>query len=451
MVEAERWKVKHFPGSLEVCPPWTETIIKEATSLIEFYELDFVKELNEQQQKLMSQIKEAQLRLHQASAALVPHTRFLSEHSRALLHFLRNPHSLGDSDPWIHEISMRHGAATFLREKESFLSTLQELFNQTRLCDAEMEQQMERLRFAFFSRIRQSQRVIAAQTDFIIGQEVGAADVHAGSYNSPQPGFQMLTESSQWQQILAAYSLSHEWQLQIAPLDGFLSFLFNFLKSACEDVDEPIHTQLDPEDRLPRLLPDAAIKSGFLMRPTKGLLSRSWNTCYAVLQKETRFLHIYKPSFTAQAAVGNVHVPQPGSSYSKQTISDLNSLADQFLHASHHPGGVDRLLCSPHVSIKLTPDCGIGSDPVSGAFSIKTVQDKVTLRAFCEEDMVDWVISLKDTIKPKPKPSLKKAAAEPEVSYAQDHEQPAPVPQFFPENASLGNTMYADIEDPWSK
>ncbi len=371
----------------------------------------------------------------------------MSKHSRALLQYLKHP-SATDSDPWIHEISLRHGAAVFLEEKDGFLSTLQQLFNQTRLCDAEMEQQMDRLRFAFFTRIRQSQRIIAAQTDAIINVEVEVSDLHSGSYNSPQPGFQMLTESSHWQEILECYSLSHEWSLQVAPLDGFLSSLFNFLKSACEDDNQLVQTQINLVDRLPRLIPDSSLRSGFLIRPTKGLLSRSWNACYVVLQRDTRFLHIYKPAFSAQVGVGHVHLPQSGNSYDKQTITDLNALAEQFLHASHHPGGIDALLCTPHSSLRLTSDCGIGSDPVSGAFSIKTLHEKITLRAFCEEDMVDWVISLKETLKDhQPKKPIKEViVTEAKTGTEEDYSEPEMV--SFPETES---SLYADIEDPWSK
>lgn len=495
VVETERWKVKHFPRPTNVCTAWTGSVVKEAQALVDFYEQEFAPDLHEQQAKLAAQIKDAQTRLHRASASLLPHTQFLSEHSRALLKFLKGAQSIANDadDPWIHEVAIRHGAALFLEAKESFLTVLQELFNQTRLCDAETEQQLYRLQVTFFRHLRQSQRVIAAQTDLLAGLELSdAADLHAGTYFSSGSGHVLTTESTHWQQTLADYSLAHDWTLQAAPLDGFLSTLFNYLKSACEDeqpqisaTDRPpqqqiqtsvtgrsqLHLQqiqISTTDRLPRLIPEGSLRCGFLMRPSKGLISRAWHTCYAVLQRETRFLHIYKPTFSdAAPGVGHVHVPRPGdSSYSQQTISSLNSLAEQFLHGSHQPGGLDRLLFNPFVSIRIGPDCSVGSDPSLGAFTVKTALEKITLRAFCQEDMVDWVIAIKETIKSRPTCRAATAAVEEEAA-AQDQFSDADHVSQFSDAAHLSHlsespfnsfsppepesALYADIEDPWSK
>lgn len=436
-----------------MCGKWSEAVIRESGEFSQFFDSEFSIELNKQREKLSIHFKRARQLVQAGNDKLQPLTTLLTRHLQSLSRS-------SQTDPWIHEVSIRHHSALYLQAKEAHLQDLQVLFNETRMNDAELYLQLANLKARFFSRLRQCQRVIAAETEQLIGEDGEPSDLHRGSFlATPQTNYQTPYESEQWAAVLEQYSLAYEWTLQVPPLDGFLCTLYNILKSSS---DSDVQLSISNRDHLPRLIADDGLRAGFMIRSSKGLISRSWNPCYAILQKHTKFLHVYKPSFSSLSGAGHVHVPQPGNQYDKHTLSELNALAEQFLYSQHQPGSIDGLLLNPYTSVHLGPDSSVSSDPSSCTLSLKVGGDKLDLRAFCEEDMVDWVITFKECIRGRVE---RRAVAqesktnEPEeLAYNQEptyqhqqYQEESPPSAYETVFSDQEPQMYVDIEDPWSK
>lgn len=372
------------------CSNWIKTTSTASADFVVLFSSDFrpklakeLADIEEEQRDALKCLKEAQDSVGQFSDVILKNLKEL------LIYFKHE--KAGANDPWINELTIRHFSAKFLDRKAEYLVTLYRIYTQIRHLHTELNHKLavhsdEFLRILERFDLAQSKKAVDHQIDF---GSLAIANKSSGN----------------WDSVLKNYSLDYDWKLTCPPLDGFLSTLYTHLKS----LGASFSLEIDNEN-VPKIFSENSLRFGFLQKMVSGILTRNWQVNFAILQPSTGFLHLYKVNkdssnncnSNSNVSSGNLLVPSIGNSYTKSSLHDLNILATQFyLQSPHHPAAISPQTLSPSLSVPLASNCKIvASDPAAFVFSIKPPGgEKVNLKAFCEEEFVDWVIFLNETVK----------------------------------------------------
>lgn len=365
------------------CNKWIGGKSSNSSAFVTCYTQDFRPKLAEEIQSLQQETSEALEALKRTTNSMDEPAEVILKHLKLLLKHFK---SAMNTDPWLHELAIRHHSARFLVEKAKYLECLHKTYIQVRALNNESSLKLERFSLDFFEIVCRFDR--------------GSADLFESAPGvEPQP-----FNSSHWTELLHTYSLDYEWTLACPPLDGFLSTLYTHLKSHGA-VFPRLSNGTSEEVQLPAIFSEESLRYGFLQKSVSSLLSRSWQCNFCILQPSTGFLHLYKESLLSSNDGGNGHLLVPSSlgssgNYSKTSLNDINSLAFQFLMQNpHYPAFVAPELLTPSLSIPIRgTDCKIvATDPDNFAFLVRPGRaDKIVLKAFCEEEFVDWVIALNE-------------------------------------------------------
>ena len=387
VMELEREKAESF-ASFESeflpanCSSWLKVTSAISADFVKVYSEDFrtklakeLADLQQEQRESLECLKEASTNLKEPSHLILKHLNILLAHfsgSAACKHF--------NEDPWINELAVRHNAALFLDQKAKYLNVLYRIYTQIKHLHVELSLKLNSLSEEYF-------RILER-----FGMSAG--DDAEIDNNIVNPFGQSV---STWDDlVLKQYSLDYDWKLECPPLDGFLSSLFSNLKS----LGASLSLQMRKNSSIPKIFSDQFLRIGFLQKSVSGLLSRSWQVYFVVLQPSTGFLHFYKTSTSSGTA--NLLVPAIGTPYTKNSLQDLNLLAIQFfLQNPHQPAHLSPQILAPSLSFALSQESKVvASDPETFTLVLRpNSSEKVTLRAFCEEEFVDWVIFLNEVIK----------------------------------------------------
>lgn len=445
----DKVKSEHLPSN---CVQWIKTISTASADFVVLFTEDFrpkvakeLADIEQEQREALKSLKEAQETVKETSAIIL-------KNLNDLLAFFKQKKLTTLHDPWINELSIRHFSAKFLDKKSEYLVTLYRVYTQIRHLNSELTHKLAFLSDEFM-------RIL---------ERFGLAPIDE---KSPQIDFAPLSlnsrtttssQSTQWENVLKSYSLDYEWKLTCPPLDGFLSTLYNHLKSLGAQIT------IETGAAVPKIFSESFLRFGFLQKSVSGILTRSWQVNFAILQPSTGFLHLYKiVNKNTAGPEGNLLVPTPGNSYTKSSLHDLNVLATQFyLQSPHQPASISPQSLTPFLSVPIGPNCKIvASDPETFVFLIKPPGgEKVTLKAFCEEEFVDWVIHLNETVKRTPKTTPKLANSSPVIesspkSTSSDSDA-SPVLSSTSTSSSEAQTQTAtttstfasvavDLENPW--
>lgn len=433
----------------KLCDSWIKSKASSSSAFVQICSKDFRPKLAKQVDDLNLEHRDALNSLKAAANDLKEPSQKILNALNDLFHFFKGEAS--SIDPWLNELTVRHYSARFLDQKSIYLETLHKIYIQIRHLSSDLEHKFTDLADEF---LRILERFHLAE----------GGDISDFSTEFQDQGYNDL---SMWQTILKNYSLDYDWKLQCPPLDGFLSTLYTYLKSLGANLSSPITA--NSHNGLPQIFPETCLKFGFLQKSVSGLISRSWQAFFAILQPVTGYLHLYKVN-TIKSVEGNLLVPSPGSPYTKAALHDLNLLASQFFLAStHQPAAISPQSLTPHISIHVTGCKAVASDPSNFTFSIKTTSTsgggsngKINLRAFCEEEFVNWVIFLNEQITNKPKEisndfdldsksSSSLESSEESQSQNFDHIPALDTSQFSSKSEIISNsTPIVDLENPWN-
>ena len=407
---------------------WLERTESSSSAFVTIYNQDFRPKLARELVDLEQEHHDAISSLNDAYTCLsLPAQKILSGLDDLLV---ENP----AKDPWLCELTVRHNSAQYLEHKAAYLDVLYRIYSQVRHLNGESDH-----------------KLTALSNEFVLILERFSLDFN----NFPNSSTQ--TSTSMWQDILKEYSLDYDWKLQCPPLDGFLCTLYTHLKSLGARI-----TINSSNSDLPKIFPETFLRFGFLQKSVSGLLSRSWQVLFAILQPATGYLHLYraKPSGTE----GNILLPSPDNHYTKSTLHDMNLHAAQFfLQSPHHPASISAQTLTPCHSVKVKNCKTVASDPFSFTFLIRGEGLKMSLRAFCEEEFVNWVIFLNEngpTASPKPKQKSidrknfendKSPDIQSDSSSPQSYDSYTTTPtEASPSVSSSTIAHVPDIENPWS-
>ena len=376
------------------CSSWLKKTSASAADFVQVYSEDFrtkltreLVDLQQEQRDSLTTLKAAYSQLKEPSKTILSNLNILFRHFA-----LKSPSpTTGGTDPWLNELAVRHNAAIFLELKSNYLCVLYTIYTQVKHLHSELSHKIAALSAEYFGILER------------FGMSARSSDVAEGLLD-PFGGGGGGGAVSTWDEaVLQQFSLDYEWKLECPPLDGFLSTLFNNLKA----LGAELSLQISKTTSIPKIFHEKLLRFGFLQKSVSGLLSRSWQVFFVILQPSTGFLHFYKISSststsTSTSSAGNLLVPTIGTIYTKSSLQDLNLLASQFfLQNSHQPAALSPQLLTPSLSFALSPDSkAAASDP--GTFTLilrPNSSEKVTLRAFCEEQFVDWVIFLNEAAK----------------------------------------------------
>ena len=452
-------KTENLPSN---CAQWIKSTSSSSADFVALFSEDFrpklakeLADIEQEQRDALKSLNEAQNEVKEVSEVILKNLNDI------LSYFKRKDKTVGLNDPWISELTVRHFSSKFLDNKSEYLVVLYRIYTQIRHLNTELSHKLVNLSDEF---LRILERFGLAPIDEKSAQ-IDFSSLNLGSVSSTTANLKQT--NTQWETILKSYSLDYEWKLACPPLDGFLSTLYNHLKSLGANLTIEICS-----GNLPKIFPESFLRFGFLQKSVSGLLTRTWNVYFAILQPSTGFLHLYKVNKTSGTNEGNLLVPSAGNSYTKSSLHDLNILATQFyLQSPHQPATISPQTLAPFLSIPIGPNCRVtASDPVTFTFVVRpSGGDKVTLKAFCEEEFVDWVIFLNETIK-KTKPSsvlrspvssvneektespdssptlsaVSKTLSEPQTQTQMETQQPVASTSIF---SSV--TAIVDLENPW--
>lgn len=373
----------------ESCNRWISEQTVNSSAFVTCFTQDFQPKLLEHAKTLANETAQTLASLKHTASDMDEPANLVLKHLNFLhSHFTTDGPS---ADPWIHELAIRHHSARFLERKEKYLETLLAAFVQVRSLSSECNFKLQNF-----------------SNDFL--NLLNRFNLNNNNNNPASPNIQTTHQNTSWQSILEAHNLNYDWTLLAPPLDGFLSTLFTHLKSQISSSKIPhLNHQFSqcPDSALPSIFSQESLRFGFLQKSVSSLLiARSWQCNFCILQPETHFLHLYKESSLTQKnsspANGHLLVPNPNScSYAKSTLNDINSLALQFLLQNpHQPACIAPEILSPSMSIHIGQASKIiATNPDNFVFQIKG-PEKIVLKAFCEEEFVDWVIALNKVSSP---------------------------------------------------
>lgn len=459
----EKLKSEKLPSN---CSQWIKTTSKSSCDFVVLFSSDFrpklakeLADIEQEQRDAIKCLKEAQDNVKQFSDIILENLKEL------LIYFKRGKSTPNatSKDPWMSELTIRHFSAKFLDKKSEYLVTLYRVFTQIRHLHTELNHKLAVYSDEF---LRIMERFGLAQVD----EKPSQLDFGSLNLSATPNG------TASFDSILKNYSLNYEWKLNCPPLDGFLSTLYNHLKSL--GADFTIET-----GNVPKIFSENSLRFGFLQKLISGILTRNWQVNFAILQPSTGFLHLYKvnrekgsrttdgENNNVTVPSGHLLVPSAVNSYTKSSLHDLNVLATQFhLQSPHHPAAISPQTLTPFLSIPIGPNCKImATDPITFTFSIKlTGGEKFYFKAFCEEEFVDWVIFLNETVKKtsgvtksavekeksseKNSPTLSEEAANSSSSASSSSSSPPTNTQM---NQITATTTFssmapiADLENPW--
>lgn len=428
----------------ESCAKWIKNTSSSSSAFVTLFNSDFrpklqkeLTELAETQKDALNSLKEAQKQCKEPASIILKNLNELQEY------FKERQAKQQLSDPWLNELTIRHYSSKYLDLKAVHLELLLRIYTQIRHLNSELAHKLKTFTDEFFLVLERC--------------GLGLVDEKSSDYSG---GFSPKTtthSTTTWTEVLKDYSLDYDWKLACPPLDGFLSTLFNHLKS----LGVNLHLSLS-SSALPRIFPENNLRFGFLQKSVSGLISRSWQVNFAILQQSTGFLHLYKVNKSSNNAEGNLLIPAVGQEYSKSSLQDLNILATQFyLQNNHQPASISTQTLSPFLSIPIAKDCKVvATDPVTFSFIVKPAgRDKVTLRAFCEEEFVDWVIFLNETTGKTKKPTDdsvnedKVLIEDSHVQHKSESESSSPTLSYTaitPESSTTSIVPIVEIENPWN-
>lgn len=450
VADSEKNSQETLPSS---CANWIKATVKSSTGFVEVCTQDFRPKLAKHVVDLEQEHREALQSLKEASEALgEPSNQILSALSN-LSNYLNDPNP--PEDPWINELTVRHFSARLLDSKATYLEILYRVYSQARHLNNDLEERLTEFSSEFLSILERFSLAVLDEKEPTTSHFLNSTSPFSSGFNEPK--------FSTWQIILKSYSLDYDWKLQCPPLDGFLSTLYTHLKSLGAPINI-ITPSTSCSGGLPQIFPDSALKFGFLQKSVSGLLSRSWQPFFAVLQPATGFLHLYKVNSSPKSCEGNLLVPTPGTLYTKASLHDLNLLAAQFfLSSPHQPAAISPQTLTPTFSVKVANCKAVASDPASFTFSIRSQGEKINLRAFCEEELVNWVIFLNEqrsTTKNEAKKTPKSSESPKSSEYSSSPKSPSPKSLSDDSNSSEtssealpsapAHAPIVDLENPWN-
>ena len=384
VMELEKQKAESFAAFKSEflptnCSSWLKLTSAPSADFVKVYNEDFRSKLAKELVDLQQEQRDSLTCLREARDKLNEPSRIILKNLNILLALFTNdsktPHS---TDPWITELAVRRNAALFLEQKANYLSILYRIYSQVKHLHFELSRKLADLSDEYF-------RILER-----FGMSTTNENVNPFGSNL----------SSTWDDlILKQYSVDYDWKLECPPLDGLLFTLFSNLKS----LGAEISLQITKSSSIPRIFSEQFLRIGFLQKSVSGIISRSWQVYFVILQPSTRYLHFYKTSSSSSNnANTNLLVPSIGTSYTKASLQDLNLLATQFsLQNPHQPASLSPQILTPSMSFSLSKESkAAAGDPGTFTFVLRaSSNEKITLRAFCEEEFVDWVISLNEVIK----------------------------------------------------
>lgn len=365
------------------CSSWLKLTSASSADFVKVYNEDFrsklakeLVDLQQEQRDSLACLREARDKLKEPSGTILKNLNILLS---LFTNNSKTPHSC--TDPWINELAVRRNAALFLEQKANYLNILYRIYSQVKHLHFELSRKLADLSEEYF-------RIL---------ERFGMSTTIENMNNVNPFGSNIVT----WDDlILKQYSLDYDWKLECPPLDGLLFTLFSNLKS----LGAALSLQITKSSSIPRIFSEQFLRIGFLQKSVSGIISRSWQVFFVILQPSTRYLHFYKTSSSSSSSINstNLLVPSIGTSYTKASLQDLNLLATQFfLQNPHQPASLSPQILTPSMSFSLSKESkAAAGDPGTFTFVLRAnSNEKITLRAFCEEEFVDWVISLNEVIK----------------------------------------------------
>ena len=406
------------------CTTWITSSSSSSTNFCTIYTADFRPKLVEKLTEIREEAAEALKGLNKSGKRLVEPNELITKNLKVIQDFFKRPLSKLTTDPWLNDLAIRHHSARFLNLNSSHLQILHQTYHQVKKLHTELALNIHQFCNQFFEIYSRFVPLVKSEKS-IVGADFG---IESGNFDGFGLMYSNTSVQSQWKNILKTYSLDYDWNLECPPLDGFLSTLYTtHLKSHGISLNISTSSHL-----LPQIFSEESLRFGFLQKTNSGILNlnRSWQTYFAIFQPITGFLHLYKAtslsnsnsnlnttdSSSCTISNGNLLIPSSicnssnnNAGYSKSSLQDLNILATQFfLQSTHNPASISPHVLTPNYSISIKKDSKVtATDPTNFAFSIRPAEgtDKMTLRAFCEEEFVDWVIFLNpsstgNTVKP---------------------------------------------------
>ena len=339
---------------------------------------------------------------------------------RCLRHLASTQHR---HDPWLEHAALRHHCAQWCHKHAAALDELLRALELLRTQDAQLARARAQLAHDFFTRHAQHQAALLHAAEPLLGPYAPVPVPHV-------PVSPAHDAAADWDGVLKAHGLTAGDVQQLAAPRSHVALCAQLLDARGIARDTA--------------LLEAPVRVGFLLKPSAALLlARTWGVALAVFCPHTRFMHVYSLAKGASCASdpwdGQVMAPDPAQAYAPAALADLNALAHAFFFAPHHPAGLSPVLLSPGYSVDVAS--AAASDPASCAFSVRSRHgDKFSFRAFCEEDMVDWVLALTGAQPPIPI----SASSTPQV-----HSEPEPEPSVCHVAPDRPPSYSMEMDNPW--
>ena len=262
---------------------------------------------------------------------------------------------------------MRRNAALFLEQKANYLNILYRIYSQVKHLHFELSRKLADLSEEYF-------RIL---------ERFGMSTTIENMNNVNPFGSNIVT----WDDlILKQYSLDYDWKLECPPPRRSPFHLFSNLKS----LGAALSLQITKSSSIPRIFSEQFLRIRFLQNQFRGSLVDRGKFFFVILQPSTRYLHFYKTSSSSSSSINstNLLVPSIGTSYTA-SLQDLNLLASQFFSFKIRTNPP----AFPHKSLRLPCPFHFQRNPKRLQVIRELLRlfwansnEKITLRAFCEEN-----------------------------------------------------------------